>query len=313
MDSRKLISIVIPAFNEALNIPKIITEIKLVFDDLPYQFETVFVDDGSSDATIDVLKIESEKNTFVKYIELSRNFGKDQALKAGIDFANGDALVTIDADLQHPPALIKEMVAKWEAGYEVIYAFRKENNPDASLKNKLGSKLFYQIVNRMSDITLENGIADYRLLDRKVVNALVKINEYELFLRGMVKWIGFKQIGIPYVPEQRFAGESNYSIKALFKLALHGITSFSIKPLYSAIYLGFIFSLLSLLYFPYVIYSWMMNYEVAGWTSLIMTIVFFGGLNLIILGIVGIYIGKMFLQSKNRPSYIVRDSNLDSF
>jgi polyisoprenyl-phosphate glycosyltransferase len=165
----------------------------------------------------------------------------------------------------------------------------------------------------MSDITLENGIADYRLLDRKVVNALVKINEYELFLRGMVKWIGFKQIGIPYVPEQRFAGESNYSIKALFKLALHGITSFSIKPLYSAIYLGFIFSLLSLLYFPYVIYSWMMNYDVAGWTSLIMTIVFFGGLNLIILGIVGIYIGKMFLQSKNRPSYIVRDSNLDSF
>lgn len=313
MDSRKLISIVIPAFNEALNIPKIITEIKLVFDDLPYQFETVFVDDGSSDATIDVLKSESEKNTFVKYIELSRNFGKDQALKAGIDFAKGAALVTIDADLQHPPALIKEMIAKWEAGYEVIYAFRKENNPDASLKNKLGSKLFYQIVNRMSDITLENGIADYRLLDRKVVNALVKINEYELFLRGMVKWIGFKQIGIPYVPEQRFAGESNYSIKALFKLALHGITSFSIKPLYSAIYLGFIFSLLSLLYFPYVIYSWMMNYEVAGWTSLIMTIVFFGGLNLIILGIVGIYIGKMFLQSKNRPSYIVRDSNLDSF
>jgi polyisoprenyl-phosphate glycosyltransferase len=313
MDSRKLISIVIPAFNEALNIPKIITEIKLVFDDLPYQFETVFVDDGSSDATIDVLKSESEKNTFVKYIELSRNFGKDQALKAGIDFAKGAALVTIDADLQHPPALIKEMIAKWEAGYEVIYAFRKENNPDASLKNKLGSKLFYQIVNRMSDITLENGIADYRLLDRKVVNALVKINEYELFLRGMVKWIGFKQIGIPYVPEQRFAGESNYSIKALFKLALHGITSFSIKPLYSAIYLGFIFSLLSLLYFPYVIYSWMMNYDVAGWTSLIMTIVFFGGLNLIILGIVGIYIGKMFLQSKNRPSYIVRDSNLDSF
>lgn len=313
MDTIKLISIVIPAFNEALNIPKIISEIKLVFDDLPYQFETVFVDDGSSDATIELLKSESEKNTFVKYIELSRNFGKDQALKAGIDFAKGDALVTIDADLQHPPALIKEMIAKWESGYEVIYAFRKENNPDASLKNKLGSKLFYQIVNRMSDITLENGIADYRLLDRKVVNALVKINEYELFLRGMVKWIGFKQVGIPYVPEQRFAGESNYSIKALFKLALHGITSFSIKPLYSAIYLGFIFSLLSLLYFPYVIYSWLMNYEVAGWTSLIMTIVFFGGLNLIILGIVGIYIGKMFLQSKNRPSYIVRDSNLDSF
>jgi polyisoprenyl-phosphate glycosyltransferase len=310
MDHSRIISIVIPAFNEALNIPKIITEIDLVFKDIDYNFELFFVDDGSTDNTINVLKSEAAKNPSVKYIELSRNFGKDQALKAGIDIAKGIALITIDADLQHPPALIKEMIQKWEAGFEVIYAYRKENNPDASLKNKIGSRLFYKIVNQMSDINLEDGIADYRLMDRKVIDSLLKINESELFLRGMVKWIGFKQIGIPYVPEQRFAGESTYSVKALIKLALHGITSFSVKPLYSAIYLGFIFSGLSLLYFPYIVYSWINNYEVAGWTSMIMTVVFFGGINLIILGIIGIYVGKMFLQSKNRPTYIIRDTNI---
>jgi polyisoprenyl-phosphate glycosyltransferase len=310
MGDSRLISIVIPAFNEALNIPKIIAEMKTVFEGLSYQYEMIFIDDGSIDDTVAVLKKEASINSNVYFIELSRNFGKDQALKAGIDLAKGDALVTIDADLQHPPKLIIEMIEKWENGFEVIYAHRKENNPDASFKNKIGSKLFYKIINKMSDINLENGIADYRLMDRKVVNALVKINEYELFLRGMVKWIGFKQVGIPYVPEQRFAGESTYSIKSLVMLALHGITSFSIKPLYSAIYLGFVFSLLTLLYFPYVVYSWYAGLEVAGWTSLIMTVVFFGGLNLIILGITGIYIGKMFLQSKNRPSYIIRDSNL---
>ncbi len=310
MDNSRLISIIIPAFNEALNIPKIINEISMVFEDLNYNFEMIFVDDGSTDDTINVLKKEASQNPLVKYIELSRNFGKDQALKAGIDIAKGVALITIDADLQHPPKLIKKMIEKWEAGFEVIYAYREENNPDASLKNKIGSRLFYKIVNKMSDINLENGIADYRVMDRKVIDTLLKINESELFLRGMVKWIGFKQIGIPYIPEQRFAGQSTYSIKSLIILALHGITSFSVKPLYTAIYLGFIFSGLSLLYLPYIIYSWINGYEVAGWTSMIMTVVFFGGINLIILGIIGIYVGKMFLQSKNRPTYIIRETNI---
>jgi polyisoprenyl-phosphate glycosyltransferase len=310
MDHSRLISVVIPAFNEALNISKIIKEISLVFKHINYDFELIFIDDGSTDDTIHLLKTEASQNPLVKYIELSRNFGKDQALKAGIDTAKGLAIITIDADLQHPPSLIKEMIEKWENNFEVVYAFRKENNPDASFKNKVGSKLFYKLINKMSDINLENGIADYRLMDRKVVDSLVKINESELFLRGMVKWIGFKQIGIPYVPDQRFAGKTTYSVKSLIKLALHGITSFSVKPLYSAIYLGFTFSALSMLYLPYIIYSWINGLEVAGWTSMIVTVVFFGGLNLIILGIIGIYIGKMFLQSKNRPTYLIRDTNI---
>ena len=232
MKMPKKIAIVIPCYNEVLNIQKIIQEIDVVFQNLEYNYEIILVDDGSSDNTVEVFKLESDINSKVKFIEFSKNFGKDQALKAGIDAADGDALVTIDADLQHPPSLIKEMIEKWESGYEIIYTYRKENNPDASLKNKIGSKAFYKIINYLSDINLENGIADYRLIDKKVIRALVSIDEYELFLRGMVKWIGFKQIGIPYIPKQRHAGESTYSMKALLKLALHGIVSFSTKPLY---------------------------------------------------------------------------------
>lgn len=309
---QKKISIVIPCFNEALNIPKIISEIDLVFTTLDYSYEIILVDDGSVDNTVEIFLLQTNTNPKVKYIEFSRNFGKDQALKAGIDAASGDALVTIDADMQHPPQLIKVMIEKWEAGYEVIYAFRKQNNPDASLKNKIGSRFFYKLVNYLSDINLEDGIADYRLIDRKVIKALVNINEYEMFLRGMVKWIGFKQIGIPYVPEQRFAGESTYSIKALMKLALHGIISFSTKPLYISIFLGLSLAGLGFLFYSiYVFYSIYYNLAISGWASVIFTIVLFGSLNLIVLGIVGIYVGKLFIQSKNRPNYIIRDTNLE--
>jgi polyisoprenyl-phosphate glycosyltransferase len=307
----KKISILIPCFNEALNINKIISEIDLIFKSLNYKFEIIFIDDGSSDNSVEIIKFESNQNLFVKFIELSRNFGKDAALKAGIDLANGDALVTIDADLQHPPILIKQMIEKWESGYEIIYAHRKENNPDASFKNKIGSKIFYKIVNTLSDINLEDGIADFRLIDRKVINSLKKINENELFLRGMVKWIGFKQVGIPYVPEQRFAGESTYSMKALIKLAMHGITSFSTKPLYFSIFLGISISAMAFVFYSiYVFYSIFNNLAISGWSSVIFTIVLFGGLNLIVLGIIGIYVGKLFMQSKNRPNYIISNTNI---
>ncbi len=312
MNTLKKIDIIIPCFNEAQNIPKIIAEIEQVFWSLSYSYEIIFVDDGSTDNTILVLKEAIQKSKFVKFIEFSRNFGKDQALKAGIDFASADALVTIDADLQHPPILIKEMISKWENGFEVIYAYRKENNPDAGLKNKIGSMVFYKIVNYLSDINLENGIADYRLIDKRVINSLKNINEYELFLRGMVKWIGFKQIGIPYKPEQRFAGETNYSVKALAKLALHGITSFSTKPLFLSIFIGLSTSLIAFIFYLFYVFdSIYYGYAISGWASVIFTIVIFGSLNLVMLGIIGIYVGKLFIQSKNRPNYIIRETNIE--
>lgn len=308
----KLISIVVPAYNEADNIPHIVSALKDTFIAQNYRYEIIIVDDGSKDKSVEIAREISLSDPTVKYIEFSRNFGKDQALKAGIDLAKGDALVTIDADMQHPPSLILEMIAQWEIGYEIIYAYRQEKNPDAKLKNKIGSRLFYKLVNVLSDINLEDGIADYRLIDQKVIRTLAELKEYELFLRGMVKWIGFKQIGIPYTPSTRLIGETNYPIKSLIKLALHGITSFSVKPLYTAVYLGFFFSLASVLYIPYVLYSFFANLEVSGWASVIMTIVFFGGLQLIILGIIGIYVGKMFMQTKNRPNYIIRSTNINN-
>ena len=309
----KFISILVPCYNEEENVMLIKNEIDEIFFNIDIDYEIIFIDDGSEDKTILLLEQLAAEHNYIKLIEFSRNFGKDFALKAGIDHSKADAIIMIDADLQHPPKLMLQMIKQWEAGYEVVYAFRKENNPDAKFFNKIFSKLFYKIINVLSDINLENGIADYRLLDAKVVNQIKKINENELFLRGMIKWIGFKQIGIPYVPEQRVNGETTYSNKALFKLALHGITSFSTKPLYLSIILGLSISFVAFIfYLIYVFDSLYNNYAISGWASVIFTIVFFGGLNLIVLGIIGVYVGKLFMQSKNRPNYIVRNTNIQA-
>lgn len=306
---KKKVTIIIPAFNEVENIIPIFNKIEDVFYTLNYNWDVLFIDDGSSDSTLDVFSKLSDKSNF-KFISLSRNFGKDEAIKAGLDHVDADIIITMDADLQHPPTLIPEMINKWEEGYQVIYAYRNGNNPHVSYFNKLFSSLFWKLLSKLSGLKLEEGISDFRLLDKKVVLVLKSLDEYGIFLRGMVKWVGFRQIGIQYVPDERLFGETTYSKKALLKLAIYGITSFSTKPLYAAIYLGFIFSTLSLLYIPYIIISMCYNLEVPGWSSTIMTIVFFGGLQLIMLGVIGVYIGKMFMQSKNRPNYIIQSNNL---
>ncbi len=309
--NQKLVSILIPCFNEEQNIKKITDEIAVVFKDTDLLYEIIFIDDGSNDGSITIINEIVLQNNNIKFIEFSRNFGKDFALKAGVDFSNADAIVMIDADMQHPPKLILQMIDKWNDGFEVVYAFRSINNPDANFINRFFSKTFYKLVNLLSDINLENGIADYRLIDRKVINSLKKIDENELFLRGMVKWIGFKQVGIPYKPEQRLNGETTYSTKSLFKLAIHGLTSFSTKPLYLSIVLGLSLSFIAfILYVFYVFYSVYFDLAISGWASVIFTIVLFGGLNLIVLGIIGVYVGKLFMQSKNRPNYIVRNTNI---
>jgi dolichol-phosphate mannosyltransferase len=307
----KMISILIPVFNEEGNIPAITEAIQLVFRELDnYEYEIIFVNDGSSDNSIRVIKemAASFKNIF--YISFSRNFGKDNALLAGLKSVKGNAVITIDADLQHPPEMIPEMIRLWEQGNEVVYTYRENKNAHTSGFNQLTSKMFYQLLNNLSDVELEDGIADYRLLDKNVVGVLNQLHEDTPFFRGMVKWVGFQQKGIPYTPNARITGETKYSTRALTRLALHGITSFSIKPLTIAIYLGFTFSLLSVLYVPYVLWSLYYNKAISGWTSTIVTIAFFGGLQLMILGILGIYLGKLFMQSKQRPQFIIKESNL---
>lgn len=306
----KLITIVVPAYNEANNLLPLYDQIGHVLSTSIYKWEIIFVNDGSSDHTLQILKEIATKYSNCKYISFSKNFGKDNALKAGIDHAKGDAVITMDADLQHPPSLILELIKKWEEGNEIVYAFRKGANPHSNFFSRMYSSIFWKILKFLSGMKLEEGISDYRILDKIVVDEIKKMDEYELFLRGMIKWVGFNQLGIEYVPDERFTGESTYSRKALLNLAIHGITSFSVKPLYMAIYLGFTFSFMSVIYIPYVLYSLYMHSDVPGWSSTIMTIVFLGGIQLIMIGVIGIYVGKLFMQTKNRPNYIIQAQNL---
>lgn len=306
---KKLVSIVIPAYNEADNVFVIAESIKQVFTTIDYNYEIILVDDGSADDTLEKIKEYASTSKQIFFLEFSKNFGHQLAVKAGMDHAFGDCVISMDCDMQHPPELIPEMLNKWEEGYEVVYTIREEDK-SLSKGKRSSSNLFYKTLNWLSDIDLEPGAADFRLLDQKVVNVFRNFQENEPFLRGLVKWLGFKQYAIKYNPAARFSGKSKYTLKKMFRLALHGVTSFSIKPLYSAVYLGFILSFASVLYIPYIIYAFANNVEVSGWASVIMTIVFFGGLQLIILGIIGIYVGKMFMQSKNRPNYIIRSTNI---
>lgn len=308
--SDKLISIVIPAFNESGNIPKIAAAIENLFESLPYRYEIIMVADGCTDDTMEKIEELSASNKHIYYIEFSRNFGHQNALKAGLDHANGDCVISLDCDLQHPPEIIPEMLAKWELGYEVVYTLRKEDKKLPASK-RLTSKLFYNTINSLSDVEIESGSADFRLLDKKVVRIMKNFHENEPFLRGLIKWIGFRQFSMEYYPNQRSMGKSKYSFKRMISFALQGVTSFSVRPLYLAIYLGFTFTMFSILYLPYILHAIYTGNEVSGWASILMTIVFFGGLNLMILGIIGVYVGKMFMQVKERPNYIIRSTNLN--
>lgn len=307
----KKIDIVVPCYNESENIRPLYQAIKDVFTkELPaYDFNLLLVNDGSKDTSLLVLQQLAKEDERVKYLSFSRNFGHQLAVKAGLDHAFAPAVISMDADLQHPPALIPTLIRKWEEGAQVVATLRTYPE-EISKKKRKSSQQFYKLLNLLSDIEIKEGSADFRLLDQAVVEVIRHMRENEPFLRGMVPWVGFTQVYVPYTAQARYAGETKYTIKKMFQLALSGVTSFSVKPLYFAVFLGFFFSLLSVLYVPYVIYSFLNGSEISGWASLIMTIVFFGGLQLIILGIIGVYIGKIFTQTKERPAYIIQEKHL---
>jgi dolichol-phosphate mannosyltransferase len=211
--------------------------------------------------------------------------------------------------MQHPPELLPEILQKWEEGYDVVYTKREEDDHQSYFKKKT-SRGFYDLMNKLSEIKFEPGTADFRLMDEKVVAVFSNFSENELFIRGLVNWLGFKQYAIDYKPSKRFSGASKYTLKRMMRFALQGITSFSIRPLYLAIYLGITLSLFAFIFYVgYVFYSVYFGHVISGWASVISTVVFFGGLNLIVLGIIGMYIGKLFMQSKNRPNYLIRSTN----
>ena len=305
----KSLSIVIPVYNESSNLALMIHSIKNAMQGLNYTYKIIFVDDGSDDNSINDIKSLASQHSEVCYISFSRNFGHQNALKAGFDMSHTDAVMCMDGDMQHPPAMIPQFLALWEEGNDIVYSIRKDHLEIPKMKRKT-SDMFYNLLNRLSSIELEKGTADFRLLDKKVVDVLRDIKEHDLFWRGLVKWLGFKQVAIEYDPAPRASGRSKYNYKKMMELALKGITSFSTKPLTIAIYLGFFCSLISVLYVPYAFISMYFGHVISGWASIIMTIAFFGGIQLIILGIIGIYLGKMFMQSKQRPHYIIRESNI---
>jgi len=308
-NKKRLISVVIPCYNEEGNIEVLNEKIK---EALPNEkLEYIFVDDNSNDRTLSIIETLSKKDNYVKYVSFSRNFGHQNALRAGLEYASGDCVISMDADLQHPTEMLQSLVNKWEEGYEVVYTIRKDIANVSTIK-KITSALFYKLMNQLSEIEIKQGAADFRLLDRKVVDVLIQdITEYHLFYRGLISWIGYKQIGIEYVPHKRFSGKTKYSFNKMLSLAANGITSFSIKPLKIAILLGTFISFISLLYAIYVLYMAVFTDKaIEGWSSVILSVLFIGGIQMILLGIIGEYIGKLYIQSKKRPYFLIKKTNI---
>jgi polyisoprenyl-phosphate glycosyltransferase len=305
----KHVCIISPVYNEQDNVEALTCSIIKTMQSLPYNYSVILIDDGSTDSTLAKIKKIACGNANVQYISLSRNFGHQSALKAGLDMASGDCVISMDADMQHPVDLIPVMLEKYEEGYEVVFTLRQEDKSLPAMKRRT-SAFFYSLINRISDVKIEKGSADFRLLSIRVVEILRNLSEHDLFFRGLVKWVGFRQVAIEYSAANRMNGTTKFTFKKMLRFAIFGITAFSTKPLYIAAYLGLIFSLLSFLYLPYVLYSYFFGYVISGWASVIVTIAFFGGLQLMILGIIGIYMGRMFIQIKNRPVYIIKESNM---
>ena len=308
MDNHTTISLVIPTYNEEHNIVELYQSLKKALISIPYNFEYIFVDDGSSDSTLEIIRQLALRDQNVYYIELSRNFGHQSALKAGLDHAQGACVISMDCDLQHPPEVVVELIKKWEEGYEVVYTKRKDNKKSPRLK-RYTSSFFYMLLNYLSDLKLEKGTADFRLMSRNVLNAFSHLKESEIFIRGLVKWAGFKQIAVEYEPNERFSGQSKYSFSKMISFALKGLTSFSTKPLKLVVYVGLILFLFSLLLIPYALISYLIGSAVSGWTSVMISIFFFGSLQLLMMGIIGLYISKLVIQSKYRPLYLIRETN----
>lgn len=304
-----MISVVIPSFNEEGNISILTKKIKLA---TPEDTEIIFVDDGSKDKTLENIKKLATKDKKIRYISFSRNFGHQSALRAGLASAKGDAVVSMDADMQHPPELLPELIKTWRKGYDIVYTVR-EDATSVSAPRKLASKWFYQIMNSLSGLNVEEGAADFRLLDRKVVDIINKLPETQLFMRGFVSWCGFKQYAISYKSAERFSGKSKYSLKKLVAFAINGITQFSIKPLRLTIIIGCLMALAAVIYAAYTVFDYFLGANsVSGWTSLIIVVLLTSGIQLVLLGVVGEYVGKAFMQAKGRPDYIVAQTNVDN-
>jgi glycosyltransferase involved in cell wall biosynthesis len=302
------LSVVAPCFNEEGVLRELYRRISEVLDDSSESWELVLVNDGSRDRTPEIMRELHAQDERVKVVDFARNFGHQIAVTAGMDYAQGDAVVLIDADLQDPPELILEMLAKWREGYEVVYAIRAERKGETWFK-EFTAKMFYRIIYKITDIDIPMDTGDFRLMDRKVVNALKTMHEKHRFMRGMSVWVGFRQTGVKYVRAERYAGETKYPLKKMLKFAMDGITSFSYFPLQLATYIGFVAALLAVLgIMVTIILRLSGSHAFLGQATTLVSVLFLGGVQLICLGILGEYLGRIYDEVKGRPLYIVREA-----
>lgn len=300
-------SIIIPVFNEEGNIWEIYSRVSEILRTTGEDYEIIFVNDGSRDNSLNILKELSQKDSAIKVVNFSRNFGHQIAVSAGIDNATGQAIVIMDADLQDPPEVVLEFFDKWKEGYEVVYGKRKERLGETAFK-KITASVFYWLLNKLSRIEIPRNVSDFRLIDRKVVDVLREMKEQHRFLRGMVSWVGFNQAAVEFVRPPRFSGETHWPFKRMLKFAIDGILSFSMTPLRFASYMGLLSAFVSFLATLYIlIEKFVYHNTIQGWASLLVAVLFLGGVQLIMIGLLGEYIGRIHEEVKGRPLYIVKE------
>ena len=304
----KKVSLLVPCYNEEQSLHLLYPElVKLMDSQSDYEWEILFVNDGSKDKTIDIIKQLREKDKRVCYVDLSRNFGKENAMLAGFDYATGDCLVIMDADLQHPPSVIPKFLKYWEEGYDDVYGQRLTRGKESWLRKRL-SLSYYHILQKSARYDILPNVGDFRLLDRKCIEELKRLRETARYTKGMFAWIGFKKKPVPFETADRVAGESSWNFRGLLHLAIEGITSFSTAPLRFSTYLGMTVSLFAFLYLIYILIKTLFFGDpVQGFPTIMIVILFLGGVQLISLGIIGEYLGRIFHETKNRPVYVVQE------
>jgi dolichol-phosphate mannosyltransferase len=309
--TKPIFSIIAPIYNELENIPELFPRVRDVMDQTGEPWELILVDDGSSDGSTEAIRMIAENDARVRPVIFARNFGHQIAVTAGMDYSRGDAVVIIDADLQDPPEVILDLINKWREGYEVVYAVREEREGESWFK-KVSASFFYRLIFRITDVKIPLDTGDFRLMDKKVISVMRQMPERHRFLRGMSAWVGFKQVGVSYKRKPRYAGETKYPFKKMLKLALNAITSFSYFPLQLATIIGFIAAGLSVLAIPIVaILRLTTGTALLGQATTIIIVLFLGGVQLISLGVMGEYIGRIYDEAKGRPLYIVAEAPKD--
>ena len=307
---KKKVSILIPCYNEEKSLPLLYEELsRLIDNQKDYEWEILFVNDGSKDNTLLVIKQLREKDKRVCYVDLSRNFGKEKAMLAGFDYVTGDCMIIMDADLQHPPQVIPGMLEEWETGFDDVYGKRISRGKESWIRKSF-SLLFYNILQKTTRVEILQNVGDFRLLDRSCINILKQLREQERYTKGMYSWIGFRKKEIEFETQDRIAGVSSWSFHNLFSLAIEGITSFTVAPLKISTIVGIVVALLAFVYMIFTLIKTIFYGDpVQGYPTLIIIILFLGGLQLLSIGILGEYLGRIFNETKNRPTYVAREYN----